>query len=141
MRRLSAITRKQQACPEKIVYQAMTPTGEVDLRSDSGYRRLSGDADDDAKGHGIRGANLLRLGNTLSGKPVVHFTNAHCKSHRLQVRSSYSAETLAVAHNWRTVIPRLTLHELHAGPLTPTQLKSILWLGGLSIKVTYDRRC
>eukprot|EP00959_Pyramimonas_sp_CCMP1952_P016750 355170-Pyramimonas_sp.AAC.1 len=39
-RRLNAITRKLQACPKKIVYQAMTPTGEVDLRSDTGYRRL-----------------------------------------------------------------------------------------------------
>eukprot|EP00959_Pyramimonas_sp_CCMP1952_P435650 9122671-Pyramimonas_sp.AAC.1 len=35
VRRLSAITRKLQACPEKIVYQAMTPKGEVDLRSNS----------------------------------------------------------------------------------------------------------
>eukprot|EP00959_Pyramimonas_sp_CCMP1952_P154287 3227922-Pyramimonas_sp.AAC.1 len=28
LRRLSAITRKLQACPKKIVSQAMTPTGE-----------------------------------------------------------------------------------------------------------------
>eukprot|EP00959_Pyramimonas_sp_CCMP1952_P224351 4691296-Pyramimonas_sp.AAC.1 len=49
VRRLNAITRKLQACPNKIVYQAMTPTGEVDRHSDSGYRRLSGDADDDVK--------------------------------------------------------------------------------------------
>eukprot|EP00959_Pyramimonas_sp_CCMP1952_P264404 5529040-Pyramimonas_sp.AAC.1 len=51
VRRLNAITRKLQACPKKIVYQSMIPTGEVDLRSDSGYRRLSGDADDEVKGH------------------------------------------------------------------------------------------
>eukprot|EP00959_Pyramimonas_sp_CCMP1952_P368992 7728771-Pyramimonas_sp.AAC.1 len=51
VRRLNAITRKLQACPKKIVYQAMNPAGEVDLRSDSGYRRLSGDADDDVKGY------------------------------------------------------------------------------------------
>ena len=30
----------------------------------------------------------------------------------------------------------VTLHDLHAGPLTPTQLKNILEIGGLSIKVT-----
>eukprot|EP00959_Pyramimonas_sp_CCMP1952_P307216 6430160-Pyramimonas_sp.AAC.1 len=30
----------------------------------------------------------------------------------------------------------VTLRELHAGPLTPTQLKDILEMGGLSIKVT-----
>eukprot|EP00959_Pyramimonas_sp_CCMP1952_P229507 4798548-Pyramimonas_sp.AAC.1 len=31
VRRLNAITRILQACPTKIAYQAMTPTGEVDL--------------------------------------------------------------------------------------------------------------
>eukprot|EP00959_Pyramimonas_sp_CCMP1952_P059755 1248165-Pyramimonas_sp.AAC.1 len=77
----------------------MNPTGEVDLHSDSGYRRLSGGADDDVKGYGIRGANLLRRGNTSSSKPAVHLIDAHCKTHRLQVRSSYSAETPAAAHN------------------------------------------
>eukprot|EP00959_Pyramimonas_sp_CCMP1952_P172902 3613125-Pyramimonas_sp.AAC.1 len=71
-RRLNAITRKLQACPNKTVYQAMDPTGEVDLHSDSGYRCLSGDADDDVKCNGFRGANLLRRGNTSSGEPVVH---------------------------------------------------------------------
>eukprot|EP00959_Pyramimonas_sp_CCMP1952_P376735 7890555-Pyramimonas_sp.AAC.1 len=66
VRRLSAIARKLQACPKKIVYQAMTPTGEVNLHSDSGFRRLSGDAGDDVNGYGIRGANLQRRGNTSS---------------------------------------------------------------------------
>eukprot|EP00959_Pyramimonas_sp_CCMP1952_P103587 2166333-Pyramimonas_sp.AAC.1 len=99
VRRLNAITRKLQACPKKTIYQSMTPTGEVDLRSDSGYRRLSGDADCQVKGHGTRGANLLRRGSTPSGKPVVHLIDAHCKSRRLQVRSNYSAETFAAARN------------------------------------------
>eukprot|EP00959_Pyramimonas_sp_CCMP1952_P240988 5036656-Pyramimonas_sp.AAC.1 len=84
MRRLNAITRELQACPRKIVYQAMNPTGEVDLHSDSGYRRLSGDGDDDVKGYGLRGANLLRRGSTSFGEPVVHLIDAHCKSRRLQ---------------------------------------------------------
>eukprot|EP00959_Pyramimonas_sp_CCMP1952_P284331 5943741-Pyramimonas_sp.AAC.1 len=35
VRRLSAIARKLQACPRKIVYQAMIAAGEVDLHSDS----------------------------------------------------------------------------------------------------------
>eukprot|EP00959_Pyramimonas_sp_CCMP1952_P413729 8668957-Pyramimonas_sp.AAC.1 len=83
----------------------MTPTGEVDLRSDSGYRRLSGDADDDVKGYGIRGANLLRRGNTSSGKPVAHLIDA--QSHRLQARSSYSTETLAAAHNSEDCYPTI----------------------------------
>eukprot|EP00959_Pyramimonas_sp_CCMP1952_P382920 8023622-Pyramimonas_sp.AAC.1 len=76
VRRLSAITRELQACPKKIVYQAMTPTGEVDLYSDSGRRRLIGDADDEVKDYGIRGANLLRRGSAPSGKPVVHLIDA-----------------------------------------------------------------
>eukprot|EP00959_Pyramimonas_sp_CCMP1952_P253741 5301111-Pyramimonas_sp.AAC.1 len=113
----------------------MTPTDGVDLHSDSGYRRLSGDADDEVKGYGIRGANLLRRGNTPSGKLVVHLFDAYCKSHRLQVRSSYSAETPAAARNLEDSYPTIvTLRELHAGPLTPTQVKDVLVLGGLSIK-------
>eukprot|EP00959_Pyramimonas_sp_CCMP1952_P117795 2462693-Pyramimonas_sp.AAC.1 len=94
-----------QACPKKIVYQAMSPAGEVDFRSDSGYRRLSGDADDDVKAYGIRGANLLRRGSASFGKPVVHLIDAYCKSRRLQVRPGYSAETLAAAHNLEDCYP------------------------------------
>eukprot|EP00959_Pyramimonas_sp_CCMP1952_P443619 9287120-Pyramimonas_sp.AAC.1 len=101
--RSSATTERDrqelQACPKKTVYQTMNPTGEVDLHSDSGYHRLSGDADDDVEGYGIRGANLLRRGNTSSGKLVVHLIDAHCKSRRSQARSSYSAETLAAARD------------------------------------------
>eukprot|EP00959_Pyramimonas_sp_CCMP1952_P257526 5380610-Pyramimonas_sp.AAC.1 len=84
VRRPSAITRELRSCPKKIAYQAIAPTGEVDRRSGSGCRCLSGDADDEAKGYGIRGANLLRRGKTPSGKPVVHLIDARCKSHRLQ---------------------------------------------------------
>eukprot|EP00959_Pyramimonas_sp_CCMP1952_P242661 5072050-Pyramimonas_sp.AAC.1 len=120
VRRLNAITRKLQACPKKIVYQAMTPIGKVDLHIDSGYRRLSGGADDDVKGYGIRRANLLRRGSTPSGKPVVHLIDAHCKSHLLQVRSSSSAETRAAAHIFEDCYPTtVTLDGLRAGPLTP----------------------
>eukprot|EP00959_Pyramimonas_sp_CCMP1952_P291771 6102717-Pyramimonas_sp.AAC.1 len=100
---------------------------------------LGGNADDDVEGYGIRGANLLRRGNTSSCKPAVHMINAHCKSHRLQVRSSYPAETLAGARNLEDCYPTIfTRHELHAGPLTPTQLKCILELCGLGIKVTLN---
>eukprot|EP00959_Pyramimonas_sp_CCMP1952_P158948 3324192-Pyramimonas_sp.AAC.2 len=84
----------------------MTPTGEVDLHSDSSYRRLSGDADGEVKGYGIRGANLLRRGTTPSGKPVVHLVDAHCKSRRLQVRSSTQQRQLQQPATWRTAIPR-----------------------------------
>eukprot|EP00959_Pyramimonas_sp_CCMP1952_P115989 2424738-Pyramimonas_sp.AAC.1 len=68
------------ACPKKIIYRSMTPTGEVDLHSDSGYRRLGGNSDDEVKGYGTRGANPLRRGSTPSGAaPVVHLIDAYCK--------------------------------------------------------------
>ena len=109
----------------------------MDIHSDSGYRRLTGDAEDDEKGYGIRGANLLRRGNTRGGKPVIHLVDAYCKSHRLQVRSSYSAETLAAAHNLEDCYPTIvTLHEIKAGAtLSPDALKNVLEKGGLCIKV------
>ena len=114
MRRLNAITGELQLGPKNIIYQAMTPTGERDLHSDSGCRRLDGGPDDEIKGYGIRCANLLRRGHTPSGKAVVHLIDAYCKSHRLQVRSSYSAETLAAAHNLEDCYPTIvTLHELN----------------------------
>eukprot|EP00959_Pyramimonas_sp_CCMP1952_P210000 4393826-Pyramimonas_sp.AAC.1 len=77
-RRLSAITGKLQAPPEKIDYQALIPAGEVDLHSDSGYWRLNGVSDDEVEGYGISGANLLRRGRTHAGKPVGHLVDAPC---------------------------------------------------------------
>eukprot|EP00959_Pyramimonas_sp_CCMP1952_P449964 9421341-Pyramimonas_sp.AAC.1 len=49
----------------------------------------------------------------------------------------YSAEALAAARNLEDCYPTIvTLHELHAGSLTPSQLNNIIVMGGLSIKVT-----
>eukprot|EP00959_Pyramimonas_sp_CCMP1952_P136241 2850734-Pyramimonas_sp.AAC.2 len=56
---------KLQACPKKIVYQAMTLTGKVDLHSNSGYRRLNGDANDHVKGYGIRGQSCYDVETRL----------------------------------------------------------------------------
>eukprot|EP00959_Pyramimonas_sp_CCMP1952_P135813 2841245-Pyramimonas_sp.AAC.1 len=50
-RRLSANAMELQAGLKIMTYLAMTPTGEVDLRSDSGYSRMAGDADDEVEGH------------------------------------------------------------------------------------------
>eukprot|EP00959_Pyramimonas_sp_CCMP1952_P154324 3228542-Pyramimonas_sp.AAC.2 len=114
----------------------MTQTDEVDLHSDSGYRRQGGDADGDVEGYDIRGASLLRRGSTPAGAPVVHIIDAHCKSHRLQACSRYSADALAAADNLEDCYPAIvTLHALHAGPLTPTQLKDMHDMGCLSTKV------
>ena len=97
-RRLVAAMRKFQSNPNKVVYSYMKPTGEAYLHGDSSYRRLTGDTGDDEKGKGMRGANLRRRGNARSGKPLVHLLDTCCKSHRLHVRSSDSAETSAARH-------------------------------------------
>eukprot|EP00959_Pyramimonas_sp_CCMP1952_P260083 5437898-Pyramimonas_sp.AAC.1 len=104
----------------------MKPTNEVDIHSDSGYRKLTGEEDDETKGYGIRGANVLRRGHAPQGKSAIHLGGGLCKSHRLQVRSSHAAEVLAAAHNLDECYPTLiTLRELKAGALPPRQLRDM----------------
>eukprot|EP00975_Prorocentrum_lima_P067214 12913639-Prorocentrum_lima.AAC.1 len=75
----------------------MTCNGTVDIHSDSGYRRLTGEGDEE-KGYGTRGLNVMRCGKRSDGKcDAVHLLDCICKSHRLQVRGSYGAELLAAA--------------------------------------------
>eukprot|EP00959_Pyramimonas_sp_CCMP1952_P319485 6685386-Pyramimonas_sp.AAC.1 len=77
-------------------------------------------------GCGFRGANLLLRGHAPSGEAVVHPSDACCKSHRLQVRSGFSAEALAAAHYLEGRSPTsVTLRELRAGARTPIQLENI----------------
>ena len=116
----------------------MTCSGKLDLHTDRGYRRMTGEADDDIKGYGMRGMNVLRRGKTKDGKDVIHLLESICKSHRLHVRSSYGAELLAAAHSLDEAYPTIiTLHELRTGHvLTPEQLKNIRERGGLQIHVT-----
>ena len=138
VRRLNAVVRKLQQSPQKIIFPQMTCKGELDLHTDSGYRRMTGEADDDIKGYGMRGMNVLRRGKTRSGKDVIHLLESICKSHRLQVRSSYGAELLAAAHSLDEAYPTIiTLHELRTGRvLTPEQLKLMRERGGIQLKVT-----
>eukprot|EP00959_Pyramimonas_sp_CCMP1952_P127474 2666354-Pyramimonas_sp.AAC.1 len=115
----------------------MVPTDEVDIHSDSGCRKLTGEEGDATKGYGIRGAHVLRRRNSPQGKSVVHLCDGLSKSHRLQVRSSYAAEALAAARNLDECSPALiTLHELKAGALTPRQLRGMREVGGLAIEVS-----
>ena len=139
VRRLNAITRKLQKEPKKLVFPAMKCSGEVDLHSDSGYRRMTGEKGDDEKGYGMRGLCVLRRGQRIDGKgDAVHLVETICKSHRLQVRSSYGAETLACAHGVDDAFPTLvTLHELTHGIMSPTTLKLLRERGNLlRIRVT-----
>lgn len=93
--------------------------------------------DDEVKGYGPRGMNVIRRGKRPNGKPAVHLIDAICKSHRPKIQSSYSSETLAATHGYEDAFPTIvTLHELHAGVLTPAELKHIREHGGLTITVT-----
>ena len=116
----------------------MTCSGHLDLHTDSGYRRLTGEEDDEVKGYGMRGMNVLRKGTARDGRQVIHMLDSICKSHRLQVRSSYGAELLAAAHSLDEAYPTIvTLHELRTGSkLSSEQLKLIRERGGLTVKVT-----
>eukprot|EP00959_Pyramimonas_sp_CCMP1952_P333093 6974833-Pyramimonas_sp.AAC.1 len=115
----------------------MKPTNEVDIHSDSVYRKLTGEEDDGTKSYGIHGANVSRRGNSPQSKSVVHLCDGLCKSHQLQVRSSHAAEAIAAAHNLDECYPTpITLHELKAGALPPRQLREMREVGGLAIKVS-----
>ena len=120
-----------------MVFPAMECKRHLDLHTDSGYRRLTGEADDQVKGYGMRGMNVMRRGtNRHTGKEAVHLLDSICKSHRLQIRSSYGAEMLAAAHGYEEAYPTvITLHELGTSPLTPGELKNIKEKGGLCITV------
>ena len=66
------------------------------------------------------------LSKTADAIGCVHFIDSICKSHRLQVRSSYGAELLAVVHGVDDAYPTiLTLHEVR-----------VCKQRGLTIKVT-----
>ena len=117
VRRLNAITRKLQKEPKKLTYPGMRCKKKVDVHADSGYRRLSGGPEDVEKGYGMRGLNVMRRGSSIkTGEEVIHLIESICKSHRLQVRSSYGGEMLANARGMEDAYPALiTLHELHNG--------------------------
>jgi len=132
---LNALTRKLQKDPKKLVYPAMKCKSAADIHVDSGYRRM--DSAEDVKGIGIRGMNLLRLGVNSKGQLVIHLLDSVCRSHRLVVRSSYGAETLACTHGYDDAYPTLvTLAELKQGVLTPAELKKYREVGGLIIHVS-----
>ena len=86
----------------------------------------------------MRGLNYLRRGvRRDNGKPCIHLIGAQCKSHRLVIRSSYGAETLAAAHGVEEAFPTLvTFHELRDGVLSASGLKAVRERGSLDIEAT-----
>ena len=67
VRRLSAVTGKLSSDRKRVVFPCMKPNGEVDVRGDSGRRKLTG-----GEGHGVRGADLLGRGNSTKGESIAH---------------------------------------------------------------------
>merc|ERR1712086_862475 len=135
VRRLNAVTRKLQKTPQKTVFPFMKCAGKVDLHTDSGYRRM--EQVDDVKGYGMRELCLLRRGEKRDKSPAVHLLDSICRSHRLTIRSSYGAETLAAAHGFDDAFPTLvTVEELKRGVLDPTELKMLREQGGLKLSIT-----
>jgi len=138
VRRLNAVTRKLQREPKTVVFPAMKCLEKCDLHTDSGYRRMTGEADDDVKGYGIRGLNVIRRGMRDDGSgETCHLIDTECQSHKLQIRSSYGAELLAAAHGVEHAFPTIvTLEECTHGVLKPEALKQLREQGGLRIDVT-----
>ena len=133
VRKLNAVTRKLQQCPQKLVYVSMKPNNRIDLHSDSGYKRID-KAEDEQAGYGMRGLCLCRCGVPTRDRSwaqdlpkagdgsrtqdhtkttAIHLIDSICKSHRLTIRSSYGAELLAASHGFDDSYPTIiTLIEL-----------------------------
>ena len=87
--------------------------------------------------NGSRGELLATSHASNVSQDVVHLLDSVCKSHRLQIRSSYGAEMIAAAHGYDDAFPTLvTLHERKHGVLSPEQLKRVREHGGLRLDVT-----
>ena len=72
VRRLNTVVRKLQYAPQKVIFPAMTCSGHMDLHTDSGYRRLTGEEDDEVKGYGMRGMNVMRKGIKRDNSQAIH---------------------------------------------------------------------
>jgi hypothetical protein len=149
VRRLNAITRKLQREPQKLIFRAMKCIGHLDIHTDSGYRRV--ETVEDVKGYGMRGLCTLRRGVPLSHGHVnkdtspmshgrvnlVHLLDSVSKTHRLAIRSSYSAEIVGASHGVEDAYPTIiTMIELKKGILTAAQLKAMNDEGSIPLKVT-----
>ena len=122
--------------------------GQLDIHTDSGYRRI--ESAEDVKGYGMRGMCSLRRGvpvtrgNALLEKQVsrgnanlVHLLDSVSKTHRLVIRSSYSAEIIGAAHGIEDVYPTIiSLIELKKGSLSDEELKKIGEQGQQVIQAT-----
>ena len=84
----------------------------------------------------MRGLCLLRRGlRTDTKSHVVHLLDSVCRSHRLTIRSSYGAETLAASHGYDDAFPTLvTLVELKQGVYRAEDLKKLREEGGLPLE-------
>ena len=122
IRRLNALVRKAQAVLARLVFKPMVCKRVIDCHSDSGF------SEEQEKGYGIRGANIIRFGqgptpgNNTSAPDVVHLLESVCRSHKHVTRSTFSRETLAAVAAADSMIPiAMTLHEVACGPISASQ--------------------
>lgn len=136
VRRLNAVVRKSQRKPPPLTFLAMKCDRDVDLHTDSGYRRMI--AVDDKEGYGMRGMCLMRRGTRPDHKgKAIHLVDSVCRAHIYIIRSSYTAEALASAHGVEDAFPTIVLlEELVEGPISPKASQQLMLTGGLKLKVT-----
>ena len=87
---------------------------------------MTGDAEGEGQVCGISGVNLMLRGSARQGSAVAYLRDADCKTHRLQVRFSRAAETLAVVRDFEDCCAAIAApREVRVGPTAPTRLEDI----------------
>ena len=67
---------------------------------------------------------------------MIHLIDSVCRSHRLTIRSRFSANMLAASHGYDDAYPTIvTVAELKHGVCSPEKLKSLRENGGLALEV------
>ena len=114
----------------------MTCAKRLEVHSDSGFRKE--EKDGIATGKAQRGANFLRLGSApgAGNECSCHLLDWHCGTLKVVTRSTFASETqAAIAAADAALMLALTLHEIHAGPVTPRQGMDLLQDGGLCFDI------
>ena len=130
VRRLNAVTRELVKRPQRLKYKSMTPTGVIEVFSDSAFSREGDTA------HTLKGMTALLIGRDQKGTECCHLLESLSQTHKLVVRSTFGAELLAatsaVDNSYSIAI---TFHELGCGPLTADQAMRIREGGGCTVKM------
>ena len=131
LRRLNALVKVAQASPATIVFKSMKDLGILDVHSDSSFSR------EQDKGYGMRGATFMRKGLARDGSGgCYHLLDVHCRSHKLVVRSTFAAETLAATSAAdAALVIGMNLQELREGPLTARAARRLREEGHFDVEI------